>query len=140
MQVFDTLQLYTIPAKHLFMFKNVFAVFAYCWLFTYGTAVAQRPDKNNVAAIKKVIYQDFRGMFHSPSAILPHPFITPGMCTVMICGIEIPLAYHPESGVPIINKGFQNRNYLVLNMIACLEKRKTVSEFCYTFIHRQINN
>jgi len=37
--------------------------------------------------------------------------------------------YDPESGAPILNKGFQNWNYLVMNMIAWLEKKKVVSEF-----------
>ncbi len=36
--------------------------------------------------------------------------------------------YLPESGEPVLNKGFQNWNYLVLNMIAWLEGKKTVSE------------
>ncbi len=37
--------------------------------------------------------------------------------------------YEPDTGEPILNKGFQNWNYLVMNMIAWLEKRKTVREF-----------
>lgn len=37
--------------------------------------------------------------------------------------------YDPDTGRPIINKGFQNWNYLVLNMIAWLEGRETVHEF-----------
>lgn len=37
--------------------------------------------------------------------------------------------YNPDTGEPIINKGFQNWNYLVLNMIAWLEGRKVVREF-----------
>lgn len=37
--------------------------------------------------------------------------------------------YQPENGEPILNRGFQNWNYLVLNMIAWLEGRKVVSEF-----------
>ena len=37
--------------------------------------------------------------------------------------------YDPESGRPIINKGFQNWNYLVMNMIAWLEKRPVAEEF-----------
>ena len=37
--------------------------------------------------------------------------------------------YNPETGEPIINKGFQNWNYLVLNMVAWLEGRPTVREF-----------
>ena len=32
--------------------------------------------------------------------------------------------YDPDSGAPIINKGFQNWNYLVLNMIAWMEHRR----------------
>lgn len=37
--------------------------------------------------------------------------------------------YEPETGEPLLNKGFQNWNYLVLNMIAWLENKKTVTEF-----------
>ncbi len=37
--------------------------------------------------------------------------------------------YIPESGEPIINKGFKNWNFLVLNMIAFLENKKVISEF-----------
>lgn len=37
--------------------------------------------------------------------------------------------YDPDTGVPIINPGFQNWNYLVLNMLAWLEGRNVVKEF-----------
>ena len=37
--------------------------------------------------------------------------------------------YQPENGEPILNKGFQNWNYLVLNMIAWLEGKDIISEF-----------
>ena len=37
--------------------------------------------------------------------------------------------YNPENGDPIMNKGFQNWNYLVLNMLAWLEKRPVIREF-----------
>lgn len=37
--------------------------------------------------------------------------------------------YEPETGVPILNKGFQNWNYLVLNIVAWLEGKKAVEEF-----------
>ena len=37
--------------------------------------------------------------------------------------------YEPETGKGIINKGFQNWNYLVLNMVAWLEGRHVVREF-----------
>lgn len=37
--------------------------------------------------------------------------------------------YDPETGEPILNPGFQNWNYLVLNMIAWLEGKKAVEEF-----------
>ena len=37
--------------------------------------------------------------------------------------------YNPETGEPIINKGFQNWNYLALNMVAWLEGRPVVREF-----------
>ncbi|MDF2937770.1 MAG: glycoside hydrolase family 37 [Paenibacillaceae bacterium] len=37
--------------------------------------------------------------------------------------------YEPENGEPILNKGFQNWNYLVLNMIAWLEGRPVAAEF-----------
>lgn len=37
--------------------------------------------------------------------------------------------YLPDSGEPVLNKGFQNWNYLVLNMAAWLEGKDTVREF-----------
>jgi putative isomerase len=37
--------------------------------------------------------------------------------------------YQPENGEPMLNRGFQNWNYLVLNMIAWLEDKPTVAEF-----------
>lgn len=37
--------------------------------------------------------------------------------------------YHPDSGDPIMTKGFQNWNFLVLNMLAWLEDRPVVFEF-----------
>lgn len=37
--------------------------------------------------------------------------------------------YQPENGEPILNRGFQNWNFLVLNMIAWLEQRDVVAEF-----------
>lgn len=37
--------------------------------------------------------------------------------------------YQPENGEPVLNPGFQNWNYLVLNMIEWLEGREPVSEF-----------
>jgi len=37
--------------------------------------------------------------------------------------------YQPENGEPILNRGFQNWNYLVLNMIAWLENTPVVEEF-----------
>jgi len=37
--------------------------------------------------------------------------------------------YQPENGEPILNRGFQNWNYLDLNMAAWLEKRDFVAEF-----------
>lgn len=37
--------------------------------------------------------------------------------------------YQPDNGEPILNRGFQNWNYLVLNMIAWLEGRDAVTEF-----------
>ena len=37
--------------------------------------------------------------------------------------------YEPETGEPILNIGFQNWNYLVLNMIAWLEGEKVIKEF-----------
>lgn len=37
--------------------------------------------------------------------------------------------YQPENGEPILNRGFQNWNFLVLNMIAWLEGRPVVAEF-----------
>jgi hypothetical protein len=37
--------------------------------------------------------------------------------------------YEPETGEPLLNKGFQNWNYLVTNMIAWRENRKVMEEF-----------
>lgn len=37
--------------------------------------------------------------------------------------------YDPDTGEPILNKGFQNWNYLVMNMIASIENEKVISEF-----------
>jgi putative isomerase len=37
--------------------------------------------------------------------------------------------YHPDTGEPIMTKGFQNWNFLVLNMIAWLQGRVAVTEF-----------
>ncbi|HXW79981.1 MAG TPA: trehalase family glycosidase, partial [Acidimicrobiales bacterium] len=37
--------------------------------------------------------------------------------------------YHPDTGDPIMTKGFQNWDFLVLNMIAWLEGRVVVAEF-----------
>ena len=37
--------------------------------------------------------------------------------------------YLPDNGEPVLNKGFQNWNYLVLNMAAWLEGKETVREF-----------
>jgi hypothetical protein len=37
--------------------------------------------------------------------------------------------YEPDTGEPIMNKGFQNWNYLVLNMIDGLTGNKTIEEF-----------
>ena len=37
--------------------------------------------------------------------------------------------YQPENGEPILNPGFQNWNYLVLNIIAWMEGRPMVEEF-----------
>ncbi len=37
--------------------------------------------------------------------------------------------YQPDNGEPILNRGFQNWNYLVLNMIVYLEGKEPVAEF-----------
>ncbi|MEE1317352.1 MAG: glycoside hydrolase family 37, partial [Prevotella sp.] len=37
--------------------------------------------------------------------------------------------YLPDNGEPVLNKGFQNWNLLVLNMAAWLEGKKYVTEF-----------
>lgn len=37
--------------------------------------------------------------------------------------------YDPDTGAPIINPGFQDWNYLVLNMLAWIEGRTVVREF-----------
>ncbi|MEP0366430.1 MAG: trehalase family glycosidase [Cyclobacteriaceae bacterium] len=37
--------------------------------------------------------------------------------------------YEPETGEPLLNLGFQNWNYLVINMIAWMEEREVIREF-----------
>ena len=37
--------------------------------------------------------------------------------------------YQPENGEPIVNAGFQNWNYLVLNMMAWIDGRPVIREF-----------
>ena len=37
--------------------------------------------------------------------------------------------YLPDSGMPVLNKGFQNWNYLVINMAAWLDSKKVYSEW-----------
>jgi putative isomerase len=37
--------------------------------------------------------------------------------------------YEPETGEPLLNKGFQNWNYLIVNMIAWMENKPVVEEF-----------
>jgi putative isomerase len=37
--------------------------------------------------------------------------------------------YQPENGEPMLNRGFQNWNYLVLNMLAWLENKPRIEEF-----------
>jgi putative isomerase len=37
--------------------------------------------------------------------------------------------YNPDTGEPIMNKGFQNWNYLVMNMLAWMERRPLIEEF-----------
>ena len=37
--------------------------------------------------------------------------------------------YEPETGEPLLNKGFQNWNYLVINMIAWLQGKPVIEEF-----------
>lgn len=37
--------------------------------------------------------------------------------------------YLPENGEPVLNKGFQNWNYLVVNMVKWLEDGVVVEEF-----------
>lgn len=37
--------------------------------------------------------------------------------------------YEPETGLPILNPGFKNWNYLVLNMIGWLESKPVIKEF-----------
>lgn len=48
--------------------------------------------------------------------------------------------YQPENGEPVLNPGFQNWNYLVLNMLAWLEGKNVVSEFDPdTTTHKSMN-
>lgn len=37
--------------------------------------------------------------------------------------------YQPENGEPVLNSGFQNWNYLVLNMLSWLEEKEVIHEF-----------
>jgi putative isomerase len=37
--------------------------------------------------------------------------------------------YDPETGEPMLNKGFQNWNYLVMNMSAWLDGKPVIKEF-----------
>ena len=37
--------------------------------------------------------------------------------------------YQPDNGEPILNRGFQNWNYLVLNMIEWLKGNTPIAEF-----------
>jgi len=37
--------------------------------------------------------------------------------------------YEPNTGEPIINKEFQNYNYLVLNMMDWIQEKSVVEEF-----------
>jgi glycogen debranching enzyme len=37
--------------------------------------------------------------------------------------------YNPDTGEPIVNKGFQNWNYLVMNMLAWREGKQVVAEY-----------
>jgi hypothetical protein len=37
--------------------------------------------------------------------------------------------YETKTGEPLLNKGFQNWNYLVANMIAWKEKHQVIEEF-----------
>lgn len=38
-------------------------------------------------------------------------------------------SYQPDNGEPLVNKGFQSWNLLVLNMLAWLEGRPVIREF-----------
>jgi putative isomerase len=37
--------------------------------------------------------------------------------------------YEPDTGEPVLNKGFQNWNYLVTNMISWMEGKEAIEEF-----------
>lgn len=37
--------------------------------------------------------------------------------------------YLPENGEPVLNKGFQNWNFLVINMIAWMENGVVITEY-----------
>ena len=37
--------------------------------------------------------------------------------------------YEPDTGEPVMNKGFQNWNYLVLNMIDWMSGKSVIEEF-----------
>ncbi len=63
---------------------------------------------------------DARALSEKTIRLLGHDFETNG---------ALHEYYLPESGEPVLNKGFQNWNYLVLNMIAWYENEPFVEEF-----------
>ena len=77
-------------------------------------------------------YMVFRGLqkygFHEDARALAEK-------TVRLFGQDLEASgclhefYHPDTGEPIMTHGFQNWNFLVLNMIAYLEGRKFVDTF-----------
>lgn len=77
-------------------------------------------------------YLTFRGLircgFHDDARDLAHK-------TIRLFGRDIERFgglheyYQPENGEPILNRGFQNWNYLVLNIIAWLEGETVITEF-----------
>ena len=70
-------------------------------------ALTASAQTKNAQLIKEHCYADYKLMYKQPEGAL-HEY------------------YNPETGAPIMNKGFQNWNYLVLNMLAWLERRPVV--------------
>jgi putative isomerase len=77
-------------------------------------------------------------MFREAGAHIPYPFLTAGSKVYedtlwdwdsWLNHVALHDYYLPESGEPVFNRGFQNWNFLVLNMINWLEGKDAMAEF-----------